>query len=1361
MTRLFRLLLIIAVPLALVLAVSAFASPAVAAASSPPSVPGPPVNVSAVAGNARAWVTWQPPVGSSGITSYVVTSVPGARQATVTGRAQRAVVTGLSNGTSYRFYVTAENAAGTSAPSASSAPVTPAAPTAPAAPVISDVLAQDGAIQLSWTPPDTGATGLIRYLIAVYSGGKFRGVLREPPSATTATVYGLRNGTDYVFTVTAVNFVGASPASPPSAATAPQPATPPMTPANVQAFPGDHAIQVAWSAPPDDGSPIRYYQVRLTPGGRTTVTGPGTTVATFFFLPNGTAFTAAVTAVNVAGPGPTGTASPVTPERFIVPDAPQNLSAASAGKGTASLQWSPPTTSGTSPIISYTVTASPGRNTVTSDDCSGTPVVCSATMSGLTATTAYTFTVAATNEAGTGSASAASTPVTPDTVIKQAPVVLSAASVATLRDEGSDGTLLFEQPPGQVTALTVGQIVEIAPTTAAPDGFLGRVSSTGSQGGLFVVYTTPASLDDVYSSYDAALNVPFAPASTQAMPSGVGLDPPTLNGKALPVFGGKALPATTVGPDDVSISWQGGGLVLSVDENLLSGDSEQGDSDSDSAKPEPTAELSGSLTLTPIFHVDDSNGFVDVTAGGSAQLSVEEKLGVQQKSDVTKHLFTIPGATIYTEIGPIQPLLTVALVLHTDGTVGVTLGASFNVTVTATCRIRKSLSSTSGDSCKPNAVAAGTETNQNLYGNMEVKGGVQLGGVVKMEWGALEIGDLVTPMGVISTDITANPWWTLSLEVDLGVYVKLFGFTLYENDDILTYTHTLLTAGGPLTTLSITPPSVQTVAPGTSKSYHTRLDPCSAADTSWQVIGGQGTVVNGIYTAPANFIGTAVIQATCNGQTGRVGVVAAGLTEPVLNSDTRGLVDGLVASWDPPPADSRQPDSYVVSVFLLSGPATSLGDYVQETVKAPATYAYIPGLPTGTQFSVLVTAVAGNVTTGEAEAFSTTSPTVTVLDRLPLELAGISFDGDIAYDRGSGTPDEVGVAGRGGAVVSGSGDYAFFYTEGRSNLAPAPVDVDDENVYLMREDLSDGTVQYASYATDGKPTDVRTEASPASTGITFPGLLATNDTGDAVAYVAANGQTLVHNFSSGATWAAGSPPKGTITEPRGLSDDAAVVTYTQVAPGNPVTYLDAYRQQQGKAPHLIGKCDCFNGNLSMSGSGDLIAYVPPRVPATNPYSVYLYDASTGKNSNLFPVNTTERQSLLSPVISDDGTRIAVQVAAPCPGSCQPGIAIKTLTSKGTSTTVTKADINVPATTGITDVPVSLTNGGTALAYALFNSATGAGRFQVYRSGRSVIAPALSTTSPQTAQLTVNGSELFYTLAIGGTSYPGVFEWVLG
>src|SRR5207245_505517 len=96
--------------------------------------------------------------------------------------------------------------------------------------------------------------------------------------------------------------------------------------------------------------------------------------------------------------------------------------------GSVTVMWTAPANNGGMAITSYTVTASPGGATASG---ASSPLV----VSGLTNGTAYTFTVTAANSVGTGPASSASPPVTPNVGSPASPtsVRASAAGYSVIR----------------------------------------------------------------------------------------------------------------------------------------------------------------------------------------------------------------------------------------------------------------------------------------------------------------------------------------------------------------------------------------------------------------------------------------------------------------------------------------------------------------------------------------------------------------------------------------------------------------------------------------------------------------------------------------------------------------------------------------------------------------------------------------------------------------------------------------------------------------------------------------------------------------------------------------------------------------
>jgi predicted RNA-binding protein with TRAM domain len=183
-----------------------------------PTAPDPPTGLIPAAGNGQVTVAFSPPAsnGGSTITSYKVTASPGGLFASAAS--SPITVTGLTNGQSYTFTVTATNGIGTSQPSNPSNAVIPGfVVVAPNAPTGVTAAPENGAVTVSFTPPVVnGGAAITSYTVTVQPGG-----MTASGSSSPILVTGLTNGVAYTFIVTATNSAGTGRASAPPASATP------------------------------------------------------------------------------------------------------------------------------------------------------------------------------------------------------------------------------------------------------------------------------------------------------------------------------------------------------------------------------------------------------------------------------------------------------------------------------------------------------------------------------------------------------------------------------------------------------------------------------------------------------------------------------------------------------------------------------------------------------------------------------------------------------------------------------------------------------------------------------------------------------------------------------------------------------------------------------------------------------------------------------------------------------------------------------------------------------------------------------------------------------------------------------------
>ncbi|MEL4417118.1 fibronectin type III domain-containing protein [Shewanella algae] len=574
-------------------------------------VPGAPTSVNAVASDASATVSFSAPASTGGaaISSYTVTSSPGGL--TASGAGSPLTVSGLNNGTDYSFTVSANNTAGTGPASSPSNTVTPkanqtisfnnpgaqdfgttptltatassgltpvfsssttgvctitasgtltfvttgncsidadqpgdssynAAPTVtqgftvnavvPGAPTSVNAVASDASATVSFSAPaSTGGAAISSYTVTSSPGG-----LTASGAGSPLTVSGLNNGTDYSFTVSANNTAGTGPASSPSNTVTPK-ANQTISFNNPGAQ--DYGTTPTLTATASSG---------LTPVFSSSTTGVCTITAsgTLTFVTTGNCSIDA----DQAGDSSYNAAPTVTQSftvNAVVPGAPTSVNAV-ASDASATVSFSAPASTGGAAISSYTVTSSPGGLTASG---AGSPL----TVSGLSNGTDYSFTVSASNTAGTGPASSPSNTVTPkanQSISFNNPGAQSFGTTPTLTATASSGlTPVFSSnSTGVCTITTTGTLSFIS---------AGSCSINADQAGDSSYNAAPT----VTQGFTVNAVVPGAPTSVSAVASDASA---TVSFSAPASTGGAAISSYTVTSSPGGLTASGAGSPLTV-----------------------------------------------------------------------------------------------------------------------------------------------------------------------------------------------------------------------------------------------------------------------------------------------------------------------------------------------------------------------------------------------------------------------------------------------------------------------------------------------------------------------------------------------------------------------------------------------------------------------------------------------------------------------------------------------------------------------------------------------------------------------------------------------------------------------------
>ena len=788
-------------------------------------------------------------------------------------------------------------------------------------PVAVKAQARNHGALVSWRPPSSnGGSPVTGYVIKAFPSGKSV----RTSAVTSFLVGGLANNTAYAFTVAAINKNGTGPASHRSVQVRPHAPTAPGSPRSVRVVAGFKQLSVSWAAPKSDGgAPVTGYKLTTRPA-TSVVSVPGNArSATLTGLANTKTYRVSVVAVNGAGKGKAAATAPARPH-VGVPGPPGSVTAAPASSKVL-VSWQPPISDGGSAVTGYVIKVAGTSRKVT---VKGT--VRSVAITGLAKAKSYSFLVAAKNARGLGIA-VTSAPATGGATARAGVVVLSKASLATLTNIDTGGSLVFTSPPAQVKKLSAGAVVIAGISSATPQGFLGQVTSVSAAGSTFTVATVPASLDQALSS--AGFGIKSALSRSQVA-------------SFTPAHAGvRLLPA-----DEPVADCPTPNLSLSLTTTLYK--------DSNGRK----VTVAGGVCLAPSisFHASISCCFhTSSSFTGTVTAAAALKLTAQLSHDFSGGYmlgflkfapiaFDVAGVPIV-----IVPTLSIKLVAQGSISAGVSAGVGESATLGAQV-------TTSDSHVHATPIASRTTTFDlpALFGSVSAAAGVQANLSTKIDG---LTGPTLTDtlwLAELTADPSARPWWTLDLENILDIHYKLsiFHRTLAEFQATLSDVKVRLAqAPNPYQDITITP-NPATVTPGGQLQLHAQVGGAANQRVTWTAPSGNGSIsAGGLYTAPSTpgYYEVTAAQSASGLDPGAVGLasIRVGAQPPGPPTGVTAKSTGFGAasvSWRAPADNGGSPiTGYTITASPGGGHFPAPGT---------ATSATISGLNPGATYTFTVTA---------------------------------------------------------------------------------------------------------------------------------------------------------------------------------------------------------------------------------------------------------------------------------------------------------------------------------------------------------------------------------------------------------------------